>query len=871
MVAPMADNQFLRTRDIFSKISQLAQSDQQDALAAACGADDNLRREVAALLAAHTAANEFLNDSPLAVPLRDLADQTPEPEALVGTRVGVYVLTSLIGVGGMGGVYLAERDDDEFTKTVAVKILHDELATAELVSRFHRERQVLADLEHPNIARLYDGGITDDGRLYIVMEYIDGEAIDAHCERHHLSRRQKLALFQEVCRAVQYAHRNLIVHRDLKPSNILIDQTGSVKLLDFGIAEALPEATNITGTSDDEPSPQSPSFSYRYASPEQRTGAAATLTTDVFSLGIVLRHLLTGSPNGQLDHLPPELEAIVTMASDNDSEHRYHSVEHLSDELDRYRSHQPLHAMAPTATYRLQKFIGRHRAGVIWSAGLAGLLLGATILSVKLAVRADQQEAIAQERFEEVRELATTYLFEINDELANYGATAAREKMVTTGLKYLNTLNAQPHDDPDLARDIAHGYFKIAALQGDPSISGVGDPDAGLINCRHGLAILQALADRGLHDDQLTLLQAEGQQVMGNISRHFHDLTTSRQYYEAALAQRQTVVSDSLGIPRIYAIHRSYARTLERAGMFTEAIDHYEAAQENLTALAAQYPALTDLAEALLATRVDLGQVYRYMGKPAQARRMLEAQIPALEAGIAAQIEGKFLPAMLAGARMNLGRALDQLGESPAAADELEAALIIWQDLNRADPRNVTLQLNTSSTHNFLGQLQGKAGDQEGALDHFQQMLAIRQRVAAGKPDSYAYQHEVATALDMTGGALRRLGRLDEALDRHNQANDLFRQVADARPDDAEARRDVAISYYMLGQLHASIAGENHADTTVKSVASRDSALTKAVFCYRQSRDVMAAMAAAGVLAERDDGVIEMLDAEIAKIRRTRP
>ncbi len=853
----MSTHRYRWAREIFFDLMELPAPDRESALREFCGSDHELCRDVEELLAASETAEGFLDAPILGDALHQISSSPADPEDLLGERVGVYVLERLIGSGGMGGVYLGRRDDDEFHKLVAIKILHADLATKELLGRFQHERQILSDMEHPNIARLYDGGVTDDGRPYIVMEYVEGLPIDTHCEQQQLDQNARIELFREACRAVQHAHRNLVVHRDLKPSNILVDARGRVKLLDFGISEVLDSGESRDRVSD--PMTLRP-FTPRYSSPEQASFAPVTTAADVYSLGVVLRKILTGEADGDLSTLSQDLRAIIERAVQIDPELRYSSVENLSEDLRRHRVDLPLTAVPASAGYLARKFLRRNRIGVAWAICFLLLMVVATAVSLRFAIQANEQHALAEERFDDVHELATTFLYEIYDAVDTQGPTAAREKMVSTALDYLDALNTREHGDPALARDIARGYFRIASLQGDPSVSSLGDPDAGRESSLRGVAIVNDLLSRIVPDDDLLLLEAEAQLTQGNISRHFDDLQTSRAHYDSALVLREKLDTDPLQVPRRYIIHKSFARTLERAAAFDEAIDHYEAARSELEELVRVYPEDRDLSTALISTRVDLGQVYRYTGQAEKALSVLEAQVPLLEAEIQARPEGQFQRAMLGGARLNLGRALDQLGMRDRAGAELEAALPIWTDLIRTDPRNVTLQLNASSTHHFLGRLRGAEGDHEAALAHFEEMLAIRRRVAAGKPESLAYQREVATALDMTGSALRHLGRTDEALPLHQEANRLFLGIATERPDDAEAGRAVAVSYYFLGKLHAGLADEVDATASTKHTE-----LVAALDCYRKSRTMMVDLKTAGLLAVRDEGVIDMLDGEIAK------
>ncbi len=272
-----------------------------------CAGDAELRVEVESLLRSHEqAGNEFLNSPPV-----DLTSLVPAAEgkpSYIGRRIGVYKIVEEIGHGGMGEVYRASRVDGQYDKQVAIKLVRVGLDSPFLVERFRHERQILASLDHPNIARLHDGGTTEDGVPYLVMELIEGIPIDQYCEQHNLGTTGRLQLFTQVCAAVQYAHQRLVIHRDIKPSNILVTEEGIPKLLDFGIAKIIDPAGGAETTMVRPMTPE-------YASPEQIRGEPITTATDVYSLGVVLYRLLTGkSPYPTNTRTPHELAQLICQA-----------------------------------------------------------------------------------------------------------------------------------------------------------------------------------------------------------------------------------------------------------------------------------------------------------------------------------------------------------------------------------------------------------------------------------------------------------------------------------------------------------------------------------------------------------------------------
>jgi len=296
----MRSERWQQVRDILDGAIALPRTERAAYLDKHCTDDLDLRREVESLIQSHDEAGSvFLN-----TPAADL-EGLPAMPTRIGRRIGVYQIVCEIGHGGMGEVYRAVRADGQYEKEVAIKLVRGGFDTAAVLERFRHERQILASLDHPNIARLYDGGTTEDGLPYLVMELIEGEPIDEYCEEHDLSINERLKLFTQVCAAVQYAHQRLVIHRDIKPSNILVTADGVPKLLDFGIAKILDSTAGVETTLVRPMTPE-------YASPEQVRGEPITTATDVYSLGVVLYRLLTGkSPYPETTRTPLELARMI--------------------------------------------------------------------------------------------------------------------------------------------------------------------------------------------------------------------------------------------------------------------------------------------------------------------------------------------------------------------------------------------------------------------------------------------------------------------------------------------------------------------------------------------------------------------------------
>lgn len=416
---------WLKVKQIFQTALELPAAERSAYIETATEGDADVRDEVAALLTANDEAADFIERP--AFTAADLFENKPRP-SLIGNEIGSYKILSEIGRGGMGVVYLAERADTEFTKKAAVKLIKRGFDTDEIIDRFRNERQILANLEHPNIARLLDGGSTEDGLPFLVMEYVEGLPFNRFCADQDLDIEERLRLFREVCSAVQHAHRNLVVHRDLKPSNILVDENGAPKLLDFGIAKLLSTSDRDRGQTATNFNVMTP----EYASPEQMRGEMVTTATDVYSLGVVLYELLTGNrpfsfqneslenivqtichseplkPSSMIVSRPDpdrsattggrdprvlrgDLDNIILMALRKEPERRYLSVEQFSEDIRRYQEGLPVIAREDSYSYRAGKFVQRNKLAVAAFTGV-GISLVAGILSTTRQARIAKQQ-----------------------------------------------------------------------------------------------------------------------------------------------------------------------------------------------------------------------------------------------------------------------------------------------------------------------------------------------------------------------------------------------------------------------------------------------------------------------------------------------
>ena len=491
--------------------------------------DPEIAHEVFCLL-----AFERESDAIFSVENWKLAVPDVAVDAIVGeSTIGSYRLLQELGRGGMGVVYLAERADGVYQQQVAVKILQESIFAPALAERFKQERQLLARLQHPGIARLLDGGVTSSGRPYLVMEYVAGAPIDVFCEAKGLDVRARLQLFLRMAQAVQAAHQQLVLHLDLKPANLLVTAEGEPRLLDFGIARLLPEVGSGISQTEATLRILTPS----YASPEQATGAPLGVASDVFSLATLLYRMLTGklpypiedtspleavriicesapelpsrtAPPGIASELRGDIDTVLLYALRKEPERRYPTVAAFADDIQRHLDSKPVHAHVDTFSYRTTKFIRRNRVAVAAGALAAAVLLVSGIAVTHSAIvarreraNADRERIAAESRLADVRALAHSYIYDLMPALQNVpGTLAIRDKMVNTAMGYLQAMSKERSGDPKLDAEIASGYYYIGKTQGSAFTPNLGKWTQAMTAYEGALAIERRAAARDPKD-----------------------------------------------------------------------------------------------------------------------------------------------------------------------------------------------------------------------------------------------------------------------------------------------------------------------------------------------------------------------------------
>jgi eukaryotic-like serine/threonine-protein kinase len=496
-----------RLETIFHEVAEAPQEQKEERLRTLCAGDHALLQDVSSLL---SASDEEERVTAASLP----SDPQEFSETHIGRRIGPYRLERLLGRGGMGAVYLARRVDGQFDQQVAVKLIDLPLASSLFREKFRQERQILAGLSHPYIARMLDGGVSEDGELYLAMEYANGLPIQEYCAQHSLTIRQRIELFKSVCIAVRFAHQNLIVHRDLKPDNILILEDGTPKLLDFGTAKLL---TPVDALAEGELTRQGfHSFTPQYASPEQVLGHPISTASDIYSLGVLLFLLATGvspyelkdfttaellrviceeqppkpSQKAALGALDSDIDAIVLKALRKEPQERYASADQLIADLAAYLGGRPVAARQGNFRYRAGKFARRNKLAfaasallsLTMAAGVGGVLWQSGI--------ANAQRRRAEARAEDLRTLSNSLLSEIDEAIQKLpGSTPVQKLLVSAVLEHLDRAAKDAYRDPQLQLDLANAFVRLGNVQGNPYDQNIGDAPGALSSLDKAISI----------------------------------------------------------------------------------------------------------------------------------------------------------------------------------------------------------------------------------------------------------------------------------------------------------------------------------------------------------------------------------------------
>lgn len=920
----MDESRHRRVHELFEAAVDLDPDARRRLLDEACADQAALRAEVERLLALDgDEGTDFLRH-PHALDADPVSGEEEDDEDLRpgATVLGQYRIIRPIGRGGMGRVFEAQQFQPP--RRVALKVILESIASKAMLARFRREILALARLHHPGIATIFGSGVLprrgrtaasgDDGagRPFSIMELVEGRPLTEHATRQNLSLAGRLDLAVQLCDAVQHAHEQGIVHRDLKPANVLVQADGHVKVLDFGIARFLPGATADLETITVRTGAGELIGTLPYMSPEQLAGDPGGIDAqcDVYAIGVLLHELLTGqlpfdvrgrsiadaariicdedpvplsSIRPALRNLRGDIETIVQTAIEKDRTRRYPTAAALAADLRRHLRSEPILARPPSTYYRLSKFAHRNRglvagvavafvvllAGAVGTSWLALVAARDRDLALRQEEAADaarrseaEQRARAERRFEDVRALAGTFIFEVEESIRDLpGATASRQLLVTTGLRYLDALAEEVGDEPGLMREVALAYGRLGDVQGNMAGANLGDlPGAiGSYDKAVRMAARRAAAEP---DDP-----------------------------DAAL--------------ELASLTRQHAAALRSAGRREEAMALYAAQVALLRDLAQAHPARPDIEDPLALALADMGRMYADAGRLAEAIESLEqyerhvrGRVEAGRAGANDRRNRVVILGQMAGMHHRLGRmddaerlflaALDaalvlhaeHAGSGATAAtlgsthralglflvdtDRIEEArshlqedLRIREALAAADPEDLRALRHLGIAHYAMGHAFLRSAQYEAGLAHWRSFAGTSERGLARTPDYTLLHLDLAIALRGIGDSLRHLGRLDEAL------AVLRRRVAvlepfDGRDADTVFVREHASACEDLARCLLALADDPGADEAA-SAGWR----TEAAGAVTRSTEILARMREAGVVI----GFDEELDARLEELR----
>jgi eukaryotic-like serine/threonine-protein kinase len=736
----MTPERWAQVRSLFESALERPAGQRPAFLQDACASDDALLMEVRGLLDSFEESTDFMASpiSAVAAVRRAAADT----DALEGACVGPWKLLRRVGTGGMAAVYAAARIDQQFQKIVAIKVVKPGMDSEEILRRFRNERQVLASLDHPNIARLLDGGTTDYGLPYLVMEYVEGTPMDRYCDSHKLSISERLILFRSVCSAVQYAHQNLVVHRDLKPGNILVTAAGVPKLLDFGIAKLLRpdysgQNAHFTRTNLRPMTPE-------YASPEQVRGEPITTATDVYSLGVVLYKLLTGdqpyalqkhtsteleraicewepelpsvvaarsttavvaegSPERLKRRLRGDLDVIVLTALRKEPQRRYASVQRLSDDIALHLGHAPVTARKDTWRYRTHKFLGRHKAGAIVTVLIALALVASTAVSIYFGRQAQKQKQMAFH--------LVSFMLGDFDAAIKSGATSARKAAQEEILGAVQGLSPNAAGDPELRKLLIQAYLKVGDLQGNP------------------------------------------------YETNLRDAAGAKQSYQKALelAEAARIESD------VALVKLKLADIAFEDGERSAALDQYLKSRDILERIRRKDPRNAEALRDLTRVWYKIGLTQYLLGNVQEALRSYRFELELAGQWSTSPGAGSDARRESALAEEHVGEMLAKTGSVPEGIEHLRRGLATYGDLLQATPSSVTLRLDQALASLQTGDaLMLQAGKLAEAEEMYRHSVGVLRSLVLEDPNGQ-YRRDLNSALSSLLSALQKNGEMQEA------------------------------------------------------------------------------------------------------------
>jgi serine/threonine protein kinase len=759
--------------------------------------------------------------------------------------------------------------------------------SAEIVTRFRHEEQILASLNHPNIAQLYGAGVTAGDIPYFAMEYVAGTRIDEYCNAQALSAAARLQLFRKACAAVHYAHQRLVIHRDLKPSNILVTGDGEPKLLDFGIAKLI-EGQDLLTQMQTLPGAMTPD----YASPEQIRGEAITTSSDVYSLGVLLYEILTGRRPYRLktrsaaeiasaitDQEPDrpstaiargdrssfvirhssfpkgDLDNIVLMALRKEPLRRYASAEQFSEDIRRYLEGRPIIAHKATIAYRATKFVKRQKLAVAAALVILGTLIAAVVLT-------SQQKRRAERRFNDVRQLSNALLFDIAPKIERLqSSTEAREALVRRALEYLDSLGQESGGDEQLQSELANAYEKVGDLQGAPRKPNLSDFNGAIASYEKAQVIRRRRLEKNPADPEARRRLAANLHELssirfwtGDIAGSLRDGDISIKLYETLVAEQPAAIELKLAL---IESNLEYASILFEKQQFAQTYPYLRTALASLEEIRRTRPDDREVRHLLGNCHTQLGISLSWDGKQAEGESEITKAVAIREPLVQQYPNDAIVRHGLWVTYLQASSVYEEV--NPALSEEfaLKALRLVSETVER-DAFNTQARQSLAQSHSKLAASFINAKKLSEAIQHTEKALAILAELERNEPRNVTYKRRIGVGYTRLGDARHQLGDLHGALEAFTRSVASFEQVYQADAQNTAARRDSAQAYKNIGNVHRDLAG-----TVAEPV--RQTHLQAAQHHYRLALDILHQLKAQGAFAQFDQKLLEELQAAVQR------
>ena len=843
----MNSQNWQKVKDVFAEALEKSNGNRLEFLRERCGADAELFAEVKSLLDANAETEPLIEKNAFQLASKLNAGG----KNYDFTKFGRYTVLKEIGRGGMGAVFLARRSDGAYEQQAALKIIRQNFVNDEIERHFRRERQILASLNHPNIAKLLDGGVSDAGELFLVMEYVEGETLTEYAKKQRLTIAEKLELFLKICRAVSFAHQNLVVHRDLKPSNILITKDGEPKLLDFGLAKITAPDENPFALENDSEQTKTlfRAFTPAYAAPEQIHGKTVTTASDVYSLGVILYELLTGAKPFQLEGKsldeifqtidltePPkpstvgnsrfsiqdsksasrnpaseilnpkflrgDLDNITLKALRKEPLRRYKSVEAFAADLERHLKNLPIKARPNTISYLASRFFRRNKIAVSATAFVILALISGLAVALWQAQIARLERDRAERRFSDVRQLSNSLLFELSPKIERLsGSTEARKILVSRALEYLDSLATESQNDSSLQSELAAAYEKIGDLQGNPNKPNLND-FAGAVN---SFEKAQTIRRNFVQTTENQKSLAENYRVLSGVRWAQSDVKNAFADGEKSLEIYQNLTVEN---PAAFDLQANaletrieYAQLYANNNQFERAIPLF---QNILTSLAALDSRAAETQRLKAKTEAFLGNALSWNDRQTEAETEMAKATAEVEPLAAAHPNDADIQQDLWRIYMLASSIYETINDA-RALEFSRKALNVAENATALDGANTQAKQNLARTFSRVGIGLVLTNRLSEAAENLQKSKNILDEMLENEPENTAYQRDFAKLYIRSADLKYKQKNIGAALADYEKSVEFFEKVAQSDDKNTVAQRDLAQSLKNVGKVQTEI------------------------------------------------------------------